>query len=254
MKAVNLIPAEERRGAGGAAGRTGGGADIRLAGRARRALMLAADTTPTRSLNQQQAKLTVLERDAAAGEARAAALAPYTAFAALRTARVATVQSIADSRFDWAHAMHELGRTLPRDITLTALTGTVSSQSSSGGGGVALRAAYDVPALELTGCAPGQGSIPPMLAALRQVDGVRRVALQQSVKGDAAASGTTPTGTQVKAADCRRTFQAVVFFDAKPQPSAAAAATPAAPGSGAATAAGAPPVTGTAQNVNGGAK
>lgn len=226
MKAVNLIPAEERRGAGGAAGRTGGGAYILLGALALLVLMVAAYTTTSRSRDEQQARLATVERDAAAGEARAAALSQYTTFAALRLARVATVKSIADSRFDWAHAMHELGRTLPRDITLTALTGTVSSTSSgAGGGGVALRAAYDVPAIELTGCAPGQGAIPPMLTALRQVDGVRRVALQQSIKSDGAPAASTAVGTHVKPADCRRTFQAVVFFDPKPQPSAAAAAT-----------------------------
>jgi Tfp pilus assembly protein PilN len=259
MKAVNLIPAEERRGAGGAAGRSGGGAYILLGALALLVIMFAAYATTKRSVNEQQAQLTTLERDAAAGEARAAALAPYTAFAALRTARVATVQSIADSRFDWAHAMHELGRTLPRDITLTALTGSVSVNSAgNGGGGVALRAAYDVPAIELTGCAPGQGSIPPMLAALRQVDGVRRVALQQSIKSDVSPTATAAAdGTKVKPADCRRTFQAVVFFDAKPQPSAAAAAAApvaGAPGTPAAAVPAAPAAAGTVQNVNGGAK
>lgn len=251
MKAVNLIPAEERRGAGGAGGRTGGGAFILLGALALLVLMVASYTTTKRSINTEQAKLTTLQQQAAAGEAKAAALAPYTTFAALRASRVATVTSIADSRFDWAHAMRELGRVLPRDITLTALTGTVSVSSSSGsaGGGVPLRAAYDVPALELTGCAPGQGSIPPLIAALRQVDGVRRVALQQSIRADGAPATTTPTpGAKAsRSADCRRTFQAVVFFDAKPQPSAAAAAI--APAAGAV-----PATTGTTQNVNGGAK
>ncbi|MCW2959590.1 MAG: hypothetical protein JWP18_2393, partial [Solirubrobacterales bacterium] len=244
MKAVNLIPAEERRGAGGAAGRTGGGAYILIGALALLVVMFAAHATTKKSINEQQTQLTTLERDAAAGEARATALASYTSFAALRTARVATVKSIADSRFDWAHAMRELGRTLPRDITLTALTGTVSTASAgSGGGGVALRAAYDVPAIELTGCAPGQGSIPPMLAALRQVDGVRRVALQQSIKSDSSSAGPPAAGAKAtRPADCRRTFQAVVFFDAKPQPSvaAAAAAVPGAP-AGAVPASGAVP-------------
>jgi hypothetical protein len=254
MKAVNLIPADERRGAGGVAGRTGGGAYVLIGALVLVVCMLAAYATTTRSVNDQKARLADVEQNAAASEAKAAALAPYTAFAALRTARVATVKSIADSRFDWAHAMHELGRTLPENITLTALTGTVSTSSSvAGGAGVALRAAYDVPAIALAGCAPGQGAIPPMLAGLRQVDGVRRVALQQSIKGanGATAGPAGSTATQTRTPDCRRSFQAVIFFDPKPAPAAAAAATPATAG---VPAAGAAPAAGTTQNVNGGVK
>ncbi len=244
MKAVNLIPADERRGAGGAAGRTGGAAYILVGALALIVAMLVAYATTTKSVDDERAKLAKVEQEAAATEARAATLAPYTAFAALRVARVATVQSIADSRFDWAHAMRELGRTLPKDITLTALNGSVSAKTGSGGA-VALRATYDVPAVEVNGCAPGQASIPPMLASLRRVDGVRRVALQQSVKEAGGASGGTgPDGKEVQAPDCRRTFQAVVFFDPRPTPAVADTAVPAAT----------VPPTGTAENGNGGTK
>lgn len=234
MKAVNLIPADERRGAGGAAGRTGGGAYILLAGLGLIVAMLASYALTTKSVDDKQAELAKVEQEATVSEAKAAQLAPYTAFATLRASRVATVKSIADSRFDWAHAMHELGRTLPRNITLTTMTGTVSSTASgAGGGGVALRGAYDVPAVELQGCAPSQAAIPPMLASLRQVDGVRRVALQQSVKGASGATAAAPTtgtgtgGKVVRAPDCGRTFGAVVFYDPKPAPVLAGAVAPA---------------------------
>ncbi|UTI62553.1 hypothetical protein NBH00_14415 [Paraconexibacter antarcticus] len=255
MKAVNLIPTEERRGAGGAAGRTGGAAYILIGALTLTVGMAAAYATTTKSIHDRKAELTTAERQAAATEARAAALAPYTQFAGIRASRVATVTSIAQSRFDWAHAMHELGRTLPRNITLTSLNGTVSTQTAAGGGGggsVALRAAYDVPAIELQGCAPSQAAIPPMMAGLRQVDGVRRVALQQSVKGasTAPAGGTTAGGKPQRAANCARSFSAVIFFDPKPQPSVAgAAAVPAAAGTApvAATAVTTPSTTGGAK-------
>jgi Tfp pilus assembly protein PilN len=259
MKAVNLIPAEERRGAGGAAGRTGGAAYVLIGALVLVVAMLAAYATTTKSVNDRQAELATVQQQLTESQAQASALAPYTQFAALRAARVATINSIADSRFNWAHAMHELGRTLPHDITLTALTGTVSSQAAgaSGGASVALRAAYDVPAIELAGCAPGQAAIPPMLASLRQVDGVRRVALQQSVKGAVgAAAPTSTTGTKaVRTPNCSRTFSAVIFYDPKPQPSAVGAApAPVARGTPVAQAAPAAPATGTTQNVSGGAK
>ncbi len=244
MKSINLIPEEERRGAGGAGGRTGGAAYVIIGALVLVVVMLAAYASTSKSKSDQEAKLAQVQRDAAASEAKAARLAPYTSFAALRVARVATVQSIADSRFDWAHAMNEIGRTLPRNITLTQLTGTVSTSAGAGGGGgaVGLRSAYDVPAVELTGCAPNQAAIPPMLVSLRQVDGVRRVALQQSVKAGnapAAAPQANADGTTTKATrppDCSRSFQAVIFFDPKPVPALAAiaAAVPAAVTPGAA--------------------
>jgi hypothetical protein len=226
MRAVNLIPPDERRGAGGVAGRTGGAAFFLVGALVLVVGMLAAYATTTKSVNDSRADLAKVERDASTSEAQAAALAPYIQFASMGVNRIATVKSIADSRFDWAHAMHELGRTLPRNITLTTLNGTVSTQSAAagGGGGVALRASYDVPAIELTGCAPSQAAVPPMLAGLRQVDGVRRGALQESVKGDATApAGVTSGGKALRSPDCARKFSAVVFYDAKPQPTAASA-------------------------------
>lgn len=266
MKAVNLIPAEERRGAGGAAGRTGGAAYILIGALVLVVAMLAAYATTTKSVSDRKAELAKVQQQLTASQAQASALAGYSQFAALRAARVATVNSIADSRFDWAHAMHELGRTLPANITLTALTGTVSSQAAgaAGGASVPLRASYDVPAIELAGCAPSQAAIPPMLASLRQVDGVRRVALQQSVKGldgtgSAPAPATTGAGAKaVRTPDCARTFSAVIFYDPKPQPNVAGAAPAPVTGAPAAaqTAAPAPAPSGagTTQNVSGGAK
>lgn len=248
MKAVNLIPEGERRGAGGAAGRTGGASYILIGALALIVLMLAAYATTSKSVNDQQAKLADVEAKAAASEAEAAKLAPYTAFATIRSTRVDTVTSIAGSRFDWAHAMHEVGRTLPRDITLTNMTGSVAPGAGGGGGSVALRSAYNAPAIEFTGCAPSQASIPPMLASMRRIDGVRRVALQQSVKDGGGGASSTPqtstTGEAVKAPDCSRTFQAVVFFDPRPAVAAPAAATPTDAGAAA----------GTTQPVSGGAK
>ena len=49
----------------------------------------------------------------------------YTDFAALRVKRDETVKQIADSRFDWAHALSEVARTVPKDAWLVSLDGTV---------------------------------------------------------------------------------------------------------------------------------
>jgi Tfp pilus assembly protein PilN len=232
MRAVNLIPEDERRGAGGAAGRSGGAAYLLLGGLAIVVIMLAAFTLTGRTVSDRKTELARVERDAQAAEARAAQLQAYTTFASLRAKRVETVKSIASSRFDWSHAMHEIARVVPNDVWLTDLRGTVtpsvSLQSGAGGGAGSLRGALPNPAVELNGCTTSQDEVARMMTRMRLIDGVTRVALQESSKADESGGGGSAGG-----GDCRYgsakfpKFALVVFFDqvAAPAP-AAAAATP----------------------------
>ncbi len=53
---------------------------------------------------------------------------------AMREQRVQAVDQLVDSRFDWAHAFHELGRVLPPGrVSLTSLTGTIGASTGSYG-------------------------------------------------------------------------------------------------------------------------
>ena len=52
------------------------------------------------------------QAQAAAGAGRSATAATPS-FAALRQKRTETVRSLAASRFDWSHALHEVARTIP---------------------------------------------------------------------------------------------------------------------------------------------
>ncbi len=70
-----------------------------------------------------------LTAQAQQAQARAAALAPYTSFATMREQRVQAVDTLVNSRFDWAQAFHEFGRVLPSNVSLTSLDGTVGSAS-----------------------------------------------------------------------------------------------------------------------------
>lgn len=222
MRAVNLIPAGERRGGGGrAGGRSGGGAYVVLAVLAVLVAVLGAYTMAGKQISEREAELAQVEGAAAAVEARAAALAPYTQFAELSRSRLETITQLADSRFDWSHALRELARVVPGDVDLLSVTGTVAPgvgvEGSSGSG---LRAALPVPALEMVGCARSQSEVARLLARLRAVDGVQRVTLSSSEKADAGGGGE---------AECRTTagrpqFSVIVFFEAL------AGAVPSAPG------------------------
>jgi Tfp pilus assembly protein PilN len=120
MRAINLIPAEERRGAGSAGGRSGGGAHLLLAALALLVALLGAYTVSGREITTKQAELSATESELAGLTAEAARLQGYEQFAGLRERRVQTVASIAGSRFDWSHALRELSRVTTDEAWLTS--------------------------------------------------------------------------------------------------------------------------------------
>jgi Tfp pilus assembly protein PilN len=200
-------------------------------------LMVAAWTLTGKTVNNRKADLAGLEQKANAAEAQAAQLSAYSAFADLRKKRADTVASIAKSRFDWAHVMHELARVVPTDVHLTSLSGSVAAgQNAPGGTGqaLALRGSSGGPAIDLVGCADSQANVSRMISRLRLVDGVQHVTLADSSKNEAAVSsggGATSTGDN---GDCRYNdsipqFDVLITFAAPPAAAAAtAAAAPAA--------------------------
>ncbi len=218
MRAVNLIPADEQRGAGGTAGRSGGAVYVLLGTLAVLVLVATMWTLEKRSVADKREELASTTAQAASSEARAAELQSFVQFAALRASRTQTVTSLASSRFDWSHALEELARVIPGNVSLSALQGTVapgvSLKAAAGGAAGGLRSALPVPAIELTGCTSDQDSVARMMTRMRLIDGVTRVALQSSVKADAAqgaGGGATAAGcgTSGKAP----TFALVVYFD-----------------------------------------
>jgi Tfp pilus assembly protein PilN len=222
MRAVNLIPAGDRRGAGGAAGRSNGGVYILLGALALIVVMAGAYTLSGKSVDDKKAELARVNADAAAAQAKSAGLSDYTKFAALRTKRVDTVKQLAASRFDWAHALHEVARVIPTNAWFTTLNATTTPGAGSAAGGGALRGALPVPAIEITGCTTSQGSVARVMARLRLIDGVEQVSLQDSTK---TSSGTGGAGDSASGGDCTGgsshfpKFQIVVFYK---QPATAA--------------------------------
>ena len=198
MKAVNLIPSEERRG-GAAGGRSGGPAYALLGGLAVLVLMAAAWTLTGKTVNDRRSQLASVSQQANAAETQANKLAAYSTFSDLRKKRAETVASIARSRFDWAHVMHEIARVIPSDAHLTSLAGSVSpSAPAPPGGGTALqlRGSNPGPAIDVVGCIPGQSNVSLMLSRLRLIDGVEHVTLAESAKPDATVlPGSDSTGS-----------------------------------------------------------
>jgi Tfp pilus assembly protein PilN len=233
MKAVNLIPAEDRRG-GSVGGRSPVAAYAVLGALAVLVLMAAAWTLSGKTVDKRRSDLARVEQQADAAEAQATKLASYSAFADLRKKRAETVASIARSRFDWAHVMHEVARIIPANTHLTSLSGSVSpsAPAPNGGGGSALqlRGSNAGPAIDIVGCAPGQSNVSRIMSRLRLIDGVEHVTLAESAKPDNAAGATSngADSSECRYDDAIARFDILLVFAAPP--AVAAPAAPAAAG------------------------
>jgi Tfp pilus assembly protein PilN len=221
MKAVNLLPSDMRKAAAKATARVrperaeGIGAYVLLGALALCVTALAAYVLTNNTVKQRTADLEQVTAEADAAAAKAAALKPYADYEAMATARVDTVRGLAAARFDWEQALRDLSRAVPSEVKLQTLAGDMGLPGTEGsGGGDPLRGSIQAPAITLTGCAPDQPAVAAMMARLRAVDGVTRVSLSKSVKGES--SGPTPVGQEADAPCGTKSppsFSAVVFFE-----------------------------------------
>ncbi len=247
MRAVNLIPAEQRSGSAVGTGRSEGGAHAVLALVAGLAVLALLYGIAHHQIASRRAEAASVTAQAQQAQTAADRLAPYASFIALREQRTQAVSTLVDSRFDWAHVFHEFGRVLPLQVSISSLTGTVGSASPvpvPGAAGAAASAAAtsatppgSVPTFTLVGCATSQPAVALMLERLHLMDGVRTVTLQSSAKASSAgSSGGCPSGSPPG----DPSFSVQISFDPLPSASAAAASAKAvtvstAPGAKAAT-------------------
>ncbi len=251
MKAVNLIPADQRGGASVGAGRSEGAVYAVLGLLAGLALFAFLYGRADHQISSGKARVATLEAQARQAQAQASELAPYTSFIALREQRVQQVSELVDSRFDWAHSFHELGRVLPRGATVSTLTGTIGSATASSAAPAAAAPAASststasagattsvtsatppgsVPTFTLGGCATSQSEVALTLDRLRLIDGVSEATLQSSAKGGSTSGGSGGCAPKDPV------FTVQVAFDplpATPTPGTATTATAAATSTGA---------------------
>lgn len=230
MRPVNLIPADERRG-DEAPLRTGRLVYVLTAGLALLLLGIVVVTLTGKQISDREDQKASLQQELDQASARASSLAAFTTFRAVQESRLATVTSLAQSRFDWSRVLHELSLVLPSDVSLSSITGSVSPDIQMSGGGSTgssgsdLRGNIQGPALEISGCAPGQDAVAGFVAALEDIDGVTRVGLESSNIDSASGSGAAASSsTDCQAGPRTASFQIVVAFDAVPTPSTATTA------------------------------
>jgi len=238
MRAVNLIPADERRGGAHGKGRTGAGVYVVLGVMATVVVMVTVTMVAGRQVDAKRSDLAGVRAETAVHQREVTRLAGFTEFATLRAQRQETVTSLAKSRFNWADALREVARTIPRDTQLVSLTGTVAPgvPIEGGSGADPLRASLPVPAFELKGCTGSQAAVARVIAAMRRIEGVQRVSLSSSEKTEqGGGGGGSGAGGGGAAGDCRGgssrvpAFSMTIFFEAP----AAGTTTPGAPATGA---------------------
>lgn len=224
MRPVNLLPSELRQGAR-APMRTGAIPYILLGGLVAALVGVALLVTTSNQVSERQSELTQLKHEDAVATQEAKRLAAYTQFQAMHEARLQTISSLADSRFDWERVMRELALILPHDVWLTELKASASGEGE-GGSGSSLSGSIAGPSLELEGCATGQESVAGFVTALKDIDGVTRVGVESSelpeqeegAGSSGGGEGEGGGGTECRTRKFIAKFNIVVAFDAAPVP------------------------------------
>ncbi len=161
----------------------------------------------------------------------------------MRETRQHEITELADSRFDWPTAFHELARVMPSDASLNSVDGVVTAAATptvvapvAAAPAAALAPAAtpvaaaatstvtsatppgSLPVFTISGCATSQGEVARTLERLRLVNGVSEVNLQSSSKSGGGASGGAGSGGGCPSGD--PSFAVQVAFDALPTQSA----------------------------------
>lgn len=224
MRAVNLIPADQRGSTVGL-GRSQGSAYALLLVVAVLALFGYMYGKAQREISSGHRQVATVDAQAQKAEADASSLAGYETLNAIREKRVKAVEELMDARFDWAHVMHEFGRVLPTGVSVSALSGAVGSTATASSSSAASAAktstvssatpAGSIPSFTLKGCAHSEDEVAQALERMRLIDGVKEAALQSATANDA-------TGAASAGEDCPHgiSFAAGVVFAPLPASSA----------------------------------
>ncbi|HEX5309905.1 MAG TPA: hypothetical protein VFW38_12600 [Solirubrobacteraceae bacterium] len=223
MRAVNLIPSEQRPGGGSLVGRSGGAALIVLGTIVAVAVLAVLYGGAARQASKESGEVAKLQQQTNEVRARTGRLTPYTSFVATAEQRTKTVAGLVQARFDWSHALHELGRVLPSDSSLLTLQGSAGGAGTTSGSSSASTAASatpvsstppgSTPSIALTGCSRSQSEVAQTLQRLKLMDGVTEVHLQNAAKSSTTSSGSSGSGS---CGPKQVSFQITVTFQALP--------------------------------------
>jgi Tfp pilus assembly protein PilN len=195
MKAVNLIPTEQRRVQ--ASGKQSGSAYVVIGALVTLLALVGAYVVTANSATDKQNKASSAKAEAARLEAQVAQQGSYTNFAEIKRTRLVSVVSVANGRFDWERLMRELSRTMPADSWLQSADASVSGDVGEATTSETGAPAAVTPKANLVGCTPDQQDVARMMVRMRQIHRVTDVQLNNSSTdlGDESEAGATSCGS-----------------------------------------------------------
>ena len=253
MRAINLIPVDQRRGAArGSGGKPSVGVYALLGGLGAAVVCVLAFVLLSNSINSKTEKLAGLEAQAQGEKQVADALRPYGQFADMQRARHQQITTLTSGRFDWERALRQLSLAIPRNVYLLNVAATGSSDveidgGSASGGLQNIRKNIAAPAFVMTGCTYSQHAVARMMIRMRNLDDVTEVHLAKSTRKDDSSAGSSAAGPTAATPDTQQNeditdcigssrvtkFDLLVTFGGAPTAGAATAAAAVPPGSAA---------------------
>ena len=210
MKAVNLIPTEQRRVQ--ASGKQNGSSYILIGVLVTLLAMVGAYVFTSNNVKDRDAKAAAAKAQADQLEAEVAQRGSFTNFSDIKKTRLASVMTVAGTRFDWERLMRELSRVMPEGSWLqssdASVSGDVEGEASTSTDGTAVAA---VPKANLVGCTPDQSDVARMMVRMREIYRVTDVKLNQS-------STEVGDNTEITANSCGKYYQFDITLSFAPTP------------------------------------
>jgi Tfp pilus assembly protein PilN len=199
MKAVNLIPTEQRRVQ--ASGKQSGSAYVLIGVLVTLLAMASAYVFTSNNVKDRNDKAAAAKAQASQLEAEVAQRGAFTNFSDIKKTRLASVMTVASTRFDWERLMRELTRVMPEGSWLqssdASVSGDVAGESTDTTTGTAVA---PMPKANLVGCTPDQSDVARMMVRMRQIHRVADVELNQS-------STEVGDNTEITANSCGKYYQ-----------------------------------------------
>jgi Tfp pilus assembly protein PilN len=186
MRAVNLVPQDQRRRAPSDGG--GKSAHAVLGVLAVLLAMVVGYVLTSNTVTDRQNETEAARVEADRLEAKAAQKGNFADFASIARTRMQSVAGVAASRFDWERFMRELARVTPAGTWLqtadASTTGDAGAPTTAGAQPPAPATATGSPSANLVGCTPSQSDAARLMVRLRQLHRVEDVELGSSTKED----------------------------------------------------------------------
>jgi Tfp pilus assembly protein PilN len=199
MKAVNLIPSEQRRAQ--ATGKQNGSSYIVIGVLVTLLALVGAYVFTSNNVKDRNSKAAAAKVQADRLEAEVAQRGAFTNFSDIKKTRLTSVVTVASTRFDWERLMRELSRVMPEGSWLqssdASVTGDVEGETTTSATGTPVAA---MPKANLVGCTPEQSDVARMMVRMRQIHRVTDVKLNES-------STEVGDNTEITANSCGKYYQ-----------------------------------------------